>query len=49
MGLEQEQGGAYGARVSMRYAMCYMYIGCKWMYVYETIAVEFEWGWIGVE
>ena len=26
------------------YAKCCMYIGCKWMYVYETVAVEFEGG-----
>ena len=30
------------------YAKYCMYIGCKWMYVYETIAVEFEGGYIGV-
>ena len=30
------------------YAKYCMYIGCKWMYVYETIAVEFEGGNVGV-
>ena len=28
--------------------MCCMYIGCKWMYVYGTVAVEFKGCLVGV-
>ena len=47
--LGQEQSGAYEAWMSMRYAMSYMCIVCKWMYVYETVAVEFGGCLVGVK
>ena len=47
--LGREQGEAYEAWMTMRYAMSYMYIVCRWMYVYETVAVEFGGCYVGVE